>query len=197
MGTDGITAGKPWSELLTFWLEEVGPSGWYRSDPAVDEACEARFGAQVRAAAAGELAAWEADREGALALLLLLDQLPRNIYRNSPKAFDADPLARAVADRAIANGFDTATPPPERSFFYLPFEHSEAMEDQDRAVALFEERLPDSDENIRHAHLHRDLIVRFGRFPHRNAVLGRENTPEEDAHLSGGGYAPGAAPTKD
>lgn len=184
----------PWREVLTFWLEEVGPAGWYRVDPAVDHACETRFGGLIDQAIAGGLEDWESDRESALALLLLLDQFPRNIHRDSPRAFAGDPRARVVADRAVAAGFDLATPEPERSFFYLPFEHSEALADQDRAVALFEERMPGAAESIRHAHLHRDLIVKFGRFPHRNAVLGRENTPEEQAHLSGGGYQPGAAP---
>ncbi len=182
--------------VLSFWLETVGPAGWYRVAPSVDEACRSQFGQLVEDAVAGKLSSWEASREGALALLLLLDQFPRNIFRDSARAFSGDPLARAVAERAIANDFDRGTPEPERSFFYLPFEHSEALADQDRAVALFEERMPGSAENIRHAHLHRDLIVKFGRFPHRNAVLGRANTPEEDAHLGGGGYQPGSTPTK-
>lgn len=182
------------AEVLEFWLDQVGEDGWYRTDPAVDEVCRTRFGPLVRAAAEGRLASWEETRAGSVALLVLLDQFPRNIYRRDPRAFAADPLARAVADRAIAKGFDRETPAPERCFFYLPFEHSESLADQDRAVALFEERMPDDEDSIRHAHLHRELIQKFGRFPHRNAVLGRESTPEEVAHLDGGGYTPGSLP---
>lgn len=195
--------------VLDFWLSEVGGKGWFRADPDVDAACAERFGSWVSAAIRGGLDHWldpaagpdgappHSPREGALALIILLDQLPRNIFRGDARAFDGDARARWAADRAIGRGDDLATPPPARFLFYMPFEHSEELADQDRAVALIAERAADDPEILRHAHAHRDLIVRFGRFPHRNIALGRESTAEEAAHLAGGGYAPGARPVAD
>lgn len=181
--------------ILSFWLDEVGEKGWWRADADVDAACSARFGALVEAASRGALDGWADAPDGALALLILLDQFPRNMFRGRAEAFAADPRARTIADAAIAAGHDVAIPPPQRLFFYTPFEHSEAPADQDRAVALIAERLPAAAEASRHAEAHRAVIQRFGRFPHRNAALGRTPTPEETAYLDGGGYAPGARPT--
>jgi uncharacterized protein (DUF924 family) len=127
----------------------------------------------------------EMSAEGALALCLLLDQIPRNIYRNSPHAFAADLLAQGVAERAIAAGFDAATEMALRAFFYLPLEHAESVTLQDECLRLATS-LPDPDY-LKYATLHRDIIVRFGRFPHRNAILGRKSTPEELAYLAEGG----------
>lgn len=187
-------------EVLEFWIGTVGPEGWYLADPAVDRIIAARFAGLVEQAIAGALQApeadWSATAEGSLALLILLDQFPRNLYRDDPRAFAGDDRAREAATRAIDRGFDLATREPERQFFYLPFEHSEALEDQDRAVALCAERLRSEPKALLHAEKHRELIHRFGRFPHRNALLGRTNSAEEQAHLDGGGYAPGAAPKK-
>lgn len=188
---------KRMKEVLLFWLGEVGPKGWFVSDPKVDAACDQRFGALVESALAGSLRDWETTAEGALALLILLDQFPRNLYRGEAKAFAGDARALDVAEQSLAAGFDLDTALPERCFFYMPFEHSERLADQDFSVKMFRERTREAEdwENwVRHAEQHRDLIRRFGRFPHRNAALGRPSTEEEQRHLAEGGYQPGAAP---
>jgi uncharacterized protein (DUF924 family) len=172
-------------EVLGFWLG-AGHEHWYKADPKFDAVVRARFLATHEAAAAGSLAAWEATPHGALALTIVLDQFPRNMFRGTARAFATDPLARAVADRAIARGLDRAFPMPERNFFYLPFEHSENLEDQERSLALCE-ATGDADA-IKWATLHLDVIRRFGRFPHRNKMLGRRSTPEEIAFLEHGGF---------
>lgn len=172
-------------EVVRFW-RDAGPKFWFVKDETFDGRCRA-FEKAHHAAARRELGAWENNAEGALALLLLLDQIPRNIYRNSPHAFAADGLAQAVAQRAVANGFDTATEQALRLFFYLPYEHAEDLALQDDGVRLTTQ-LGDA-EYLRYARLHRDIIVRFGRFPHRNAILGRASTPEELAFLAEGGFA--------
>jgi uncharacterized protein (DUF924 family) len=173
-------------DVLAFW-REAGPDKWFIKDAAFDEDIRARFLPTYAAAAAGELAAWENSAEGALALLIVLDQFPRNMFRNDARTYAADPLARAVADRAIARGFDRQVPPGERQFFYLPFEHSETLADQDRCIALC--RATGDAELLKWAELHADIIRKFGRFPHRNAILGRTTTPQEQAFLDSGGFA--------
>jgi uncharacterized protein (DUF924 family) len=172
-------------EVLTFW-REAGPDRWYKADSEFDALVRARFLATHEVAAGGELAGWEETPESALALLIVLDQFPRNIFRGTARAFATDPRARAVAGRAIARGFDRAFAMPERNFFYLPFEHSEDLTDQERSVALCQ--ATGDAEAIKWARLHRDLIRRFGRFPHRNEMLGRASTHEEIAFLEGGGF---------
>ncbi len=172
--------------ILAFWRAS-GPDKWFKKDSAFDDDIRARFLDTYEAAAAGGLADWEATPEGALALVLVLDQFPRNMFRGSARAFAADPLARAVADRALARGFDAALALRDRQFLYLPFEHSEALADQERCCALF--RATGDAELAKWAELHADIIRRFGRFPHRNAVLGRATTPEEQAFLDGGGFS--------
>jgi uncharacterized protein (DUF924 family) len=174
------------ADVLAFW-REAGPDKWFEKDDAFDAAIRERFLKTYAAAADGRLAAWENTAEGALALVIVLDQFPRNMFRGEARSFAADPLARAVADRAIARGFDTLYVPPERGFFYLPFMHSENLADQERCIALC--RAADDDEGVKHAELHADIIRRFGRFPHRNRVLGRVTTPDEQAFLDGGGFA--------
>lgn len=172
-------------EVLAFWLDEVGEKGWYERSDRLDQTIRDRFGAAWRDA--DRLAgAWRDTPDGALAALILTDQFPRNMFRDDPRAFATDALARDVAAGAIAAGFDLQTPEPQRQFFYMPYEHSEDLADQDRAVALFAQRMPG--ESLRHAQLHRDTIARFGRFPWRNTVLGRTPTPEEDALMAAGGY---------
>jgi uncharacterized protein (DUF924 family) len=171
--------------VLAFW-RAAGPDKWFEKDADFDAEISWRFRKTYEAAAAGELA-WDEDPQGALALVIVLDQFPRNMFRNSIRAFAADPLARKVAARAIARGFDHAVPIPERMFFYLPFEHSENLADQDRCVAL--NRASGDAEAIKWAELHADIIRRFGRFPHRNAALGRTTTAEEQAFLDSGGFA--------
>jgi uncharacterized protein (DUF924 family) len=176
--------------LLDFWF---GPPGdpareqhrqiWFRSTPAFDMALRGAFLADYEAAAVGGLTDWEASAEGALALVLLLDQLPRNIFRETPRAYMTDAQARAVADRALGRGFDRRVPPAWRLFFYMPFYHSEELADQRRSVALsatLEPRDPDSrGSRRRYGRPYIEVIERFGRFPHRNAILGRQSTAEE------------------
>ena len=172
--------------VLAFWRGS-GPDKWFKKDTAFDDEIRRRFLPTYEAAARVELAAWEKTQDGALALVIVLDQFPRNMFRSSSRAFAADPLARAVATRAIERGFDLKTPVQERAFFYLPFEHSEIMADQERCCALF--RSTGDAEALKWAELHADIIRRFGRFPHRNAALGRATTPEEQSFLDGGGFA--------
>lgn len=173
------------ADILSFW-SAAGPSAWFKKDAAFDEELRARFEVAHHAAARGELAAWERSAEGALALILLLDQIPRNIYRGSAHAFATDPLAQAAADRAVANHFDQATAMPLRIFFYLPFEHAEDLSLQARCLGLME-ATGDADF-IKYARVHRDIIARFRRFPHRNKALGRATTAEEQAFLDAGGF---------
>jgi uncharacterized protein (DUF924 family) len=180
------------SDVLDFWFGDHARARWFAKEPAFDEEIRARFGAAIAAAAAGELDGWAADPGGALALTILLDQLPRNIYRGSPRAFEADGRARRIAGDAIDQGLDRATPLERCAFFYLPFEHGESLADQDRAVELFSRWAAEhagaaraaADEELGYALHHREIIRRFGRFPHRNAALGRASTPEELAFLA-------------
>jgi len=174
------------STILAFW-REAGPDKWFKKDAAFDDAIQARFLATYEAAAAGTLADWGDTPEGALALLIALDQFPRNMFRGSPRTFVADPLARQIADRVIARGFDQQVAAAERGFFYLPFMHSEQLADQERCCVLY--RALGDDNGLKYALDHADIIRRFGRFPHRNAVLGRTTTPDEQAFLDSGGFA--------
>ncbi len=175
------------SEILNFWFAgdpSTRRAVWFQKSDAFDAGCRAFIGAH-NAAKRAELDHWAATAEGTLALLILLDQLSRNLHRGSPEAFAADPKARGIATAAIAQGFDQALTPVQRMFVYLPFEHSEDPADQDRSVALFESLHGGlGDETIDYATRHRDVIRRFGRFPHRNAALGRANTPAEEAYLA-------------
>jgi uncharacterized protein (DUF924 family) len=171
--------------VLAFW-RTAGPDKWFEKDAGFDAEIGRRFAETYEAATAGELA-WDENPEGALALVIVLDQFPRNMFRNSARAFAADPLGRKVASGAIARGFDQRVPLAERMFFYLPFEHSENLADQERCVAL--NRASGDAEAIKWAQAHADIIRRFGRFPHRNAVLGRATTAEEQAFLDSGGFA--------
>lgn len=177
------------SVVVAFWRDS-GPAKWFAKDDAFDAAIKAQFEAAHHAAARGELADWAETWEGALALLLLLDQLPRNLYRGSAHAFATDPLALNLARAAVTEGRDAEAPAELRVFFYLPFEHSEALADQDRCLALCQALDASSgSEWSKWAGLHRDIIVRFNRFPHRNAMLGRTSTAEELAFLAAGGFA--------
>lgn len=173
--------------ILAFWLDEIGPAGWYAGTAAIDAACRDGFLADWTRARDGGLRDWLADARGTLAFLILTDQLPRNMFRGRAEAFSTDPLALGAAKQAVARGFDRAFAPPERQFFYLPFEHSEDAADQAGAVALIGDRLPDED-SLLHARAHRAVIARFGRFPNRNAALGRADTADEAAWLRAGGY---------
>lgn len=163
---------------------------WFQGGPAVDADITARFTTTVEAAASGALDVWAETPRGALALIILLDQLTRNIYRGSSRMYDADPKARALAHGLIARGLDHALTPIQRVFAYLPLEHHEDLAAQGEAVALFTRlgaEAPTLAGFVDYAEQHRDVIVRFGRFPHRNALLGRESSPEEQAYLEAGG----------
>jgi uncharacterized protein (DUF924 family) len=172
-------------DVATFW-REAGPQRWFAKDDAFDAEFKSRFEAAHHAAATGALDAWADDAEGALALLVLLDQFPRNAWRNSGHMFATDGKARAVAGAAIRAGLDQQVEPAVRPFFYLPLMHSESLADQERSVEL--NAALDANTQ-RYAVLHRDIIARFGRFPHRNESLGRESTPGERKFLDEGGFA--------
>jgi len=175
--------------LLDAWF---GPPGdperdrqreiWFKGTAEFDASLRDAFLADYEAAAAGRLGSWEALSEGALALVLLLDQISRNIFRGTPRAYATDAAARAAADRALERGFDRLVPPVWRLFFYMPFHHSEDLPDQRRSVALFDTlpRNPDRRRSLRrYGRPYIEVIERFGRFPHRNKILGRESTPDE------------------
>ena len=172
------------AEVVRFW-RLAGMRAWFNGGEAFDRQCEALFLAAHLAAARREHEDWLDSAEGALALLLLLDQIPRNVFRGSGHAFASDGLARHYAERALATGHDAAFEPELRAFCYLPFEHSEALADQQRSVALFE--VLGNQTYTQYALEHRRVIERFGRFPHRNRALGRINTAEEQAWLDAGG----------
>jgi uncharacterized protein (DUF924 family) len=176
-------------EVLEFWLHEIGPKGWYAGGAETDRVCRDRFADLWQAAHDGGLEHWVDGAVGTLAYLILTDQIPRNIHRNTALAFATDPRARAAARKALDAGWDLKAPEPERRFFYMPFVHSEDQEDQARAVALMSDRLPGDPDAPLHALAHQEVIRRYGRFPTRNAVLGRESTPREQAYLDEGGYA--------
>jgi uncharacterized protein (DUF924 family) len=178
-----------YEQVLEFWLNEVGPERWYVADPELDEIVRARFEGDVLAARRGLLNAWILHPREALALLILLDQFPRNIWRGRPEAYSCDAHAIAMAKRALNLGHDEQVPEPERQFFYLPLMHHESQMDQERCVRLILTKMPATGAaNLKHAIAHRDLIRRFGRFPFRNAVLSRHDTPAEAAWLAAGGY---------
>jgi uncharacterized protein (DUF924 family) len=178
------------SDIVGFW-RTAGPARWFKKDDGFDAAIRLKFEPTHHAAARGEYESWIETSEGALALLILLDQFPRNLYRGSGHAFATDPLARRIASEAIERGHDRAGPSGLRSFFYLPYEHSEALADQDRSLALCETLKGETGEDgfLKWAIGHRNIIVRFGRFPHRNGALGRVSTQEEQAFLDEGGFA--------
>lgn len=172
-------------EIVAFW-REAGHAKWFSKSDAFDADLRERFEALHFAASRGELSDWAETAEGSLALLILLDQVPRNIFRGSAHSYATDPLARSIAEAAISRGHDTELEPALRPFFYLPFEHSEALEDQDRCVEL--SKALDA-ETLKWSELHRDIIRKFGRFPHRNAALGRLTTAKEAEFLKSGGFA--------
>jgi uncharacterized protein (DUF924 family) len=174
------------TDVVSFW-HEAGPDRWFKKDADFDKEIHERFSDTYEAAAVGKLSHWEQSAQGALALLILLDQFPRNILRGDARAFATDPLARAVAAGALVRGFDSQVPEELQKFFYLPFEHSEDLADQERCIAL--NKAAGDIENLKWAEIHADIIRRFGRFPHRNAALGRASTSEEKDFLDNGGFA--------
>jgi uncharacterized protein (DUF924 family) len=193
--------------LLDVWFGPPGDTDrerqreiWFKSTAEFDAALHRDFLADYEVAAAGALRSWEALPEGALALVLLLDQIPRNIFRGTPRAYETDAAARAAADRALARGFDRLVPLMWRLFFYMPLHHSEDLADQRRSVALFDAlpRNPDRRASLRrYGRPYVEVIERFGRFPHRNAILGRESTPDEIAFIEEHAKARRAIETKE
>lgn len=176
-------------EILNFWLDEIGPDGWYRSDPELDATIRHRFESAWKALTEGSYGLWLTYPSGTLAYIILTDQFPRNMYRDQGKAFSSDHIARAAAKMAIARDWDLKIDEPARQFFYLPLMHSENLCDQDRCVRLMKERMPRAGEsNLLHAQAHREVIRQFGRFPYRNAALDRKGTSGEASYLNQGGY---------
>lgn len=171
------------ADLIAFWTQ-AGPDAWFAKDDAFDAEFRRRFHDAHVAAARRDLDHWLDTPDGALALLILLDQFPRNSFRGTAHQFATDPLALAFANRAVERGHHLAFDFPLRNFLLLPFEHSERLEDQDRYMEL----AADDPESLKWGEIHRDIIVRFGRFPHRNRALGRDTTPEEQAFLDSGGF---------
>jgi uncharacterized protein (DUF924 family) len=175
-------------EVLDYWLGEVGEDRWFNGGEDLDADIRDRFGDLWQAARDGGLDHWAEGTVGTLAFLILTDQMSRNMHRGKAAAFETDARARAAARHALAEGWDLQAPEPERMFFYLPFEHSEDLIDQQYSVTLMQERLPEVPEITLHARAHQTVIARFGRFPARNEALGRPSTPEELAFLKEGGY---------
>lgn len=176
-------------EVLGFWLDEVGPRGWYAASDKLDQTIRDRFSATWQNAREGAFGLWLTYASGTLAYIILTDQFSRNMFRGEARAFATDRIALAAAKMAINRGWDLRINEPARQFFYLPLMHSESLCDQDRCVRLICERMPlHGPENLVHARAHREVIRQFGRFPHRNAALGRASTAPEGAYLAHGGY---------
>lgn len=173
---------REYQEIITFWFSERARPMWFNSTAEFDEEVRERFLATWQAAAAGELDSWQEHPEGALALVIVLDQFPLHMFRGKPESFSTSERALAVATEAVDRGMDGELENAQLPFLYLPLMHSERMADQDRSVALFE--TPGLEDNLRFARHHRELIRRFGRFPHRNAILGRSSTAEELEYLN-------------
>lgn len=198
LGALALSPAAP-EEVLEFWFggltegfaDAAHRECWFRADDDFDQAIRARFARLLEQAEAGDLDRWLESARGTVAFILVTDQFPRNLHRGSARAFAWDPLARAAAAAGIRRGFDAALDFDERAFFYLPFEHSEDLLDQHTSVGLFSalrDETPSGKRHLtgdylRHAHEHRDVIRRFGRFPYRNAALGRASSPEEQAYL--------------
>ena len=177
-------------EIIAFWLTEVGPARWYATDATLDAAIRDRWLDLWEGARCGESEHWLASPRGALGYILLTDQFPRNMFRADRRAYATDGHALAAAIKMIWRRWDLRVEEPLRQFFYLPLMHSESQPDQDRCVRMMITRMPETgQDNLLHARVHREIIRRFGRFPHRNAALGRETTRPEAAFLEEGGYA--------
>ena len=173
------------ADILAFW-RDAGPDRWYTPDDAFDAEVRRRYLDLWRKAAAGELSSWETSDDGALALVIVLDQFPRNIFRGDARTYASDARAQEVANRTIERGVDARIDPNLREFLYLPLMHSEHLPDQLRCIEL--SRAAGHTESLKWAEHHADIIRRFGRFPHRNRLLGRATTPDEQAFLEEGGF---------
>lgn len=179
-GPSAPAADRP-ETVLDFWFGTLGPKDWWGKDAALDARIAGRFGALLARAARCELFGWRATPRGRLAEVLVLDQFPRHVHRDAPGAFASDPLALALAQEAVARGDDRALTAIERAFLYLPYMHSESRLIQAESVLLYERN--GLEDNLDFARRHREIVERFGRYPHRNAILGRRSTPEEIAFL--------------
>ena len=177
-------------DILSFWFEKTQPAQWFQVNPEFDESIRLRYHDQYEKASMGIFDDWKNDPDGCLALCILLDQFPRNMFRGSPKAYATDSKAIVFSKYAVSKGFDQVLSGVKRRFLYLPFEHSENLNDQRKCVELFEKTKKDDPLGYDYALRHLKVIEQFGRFPHRNAVLGRTNTPEEEVYLaqSGSGF---------
>jgi uncharacterized protein (DUF924 family) len=176
-------------DILSFWLDEIGPKGWYESRDDLDAMIRDRFLETWQEACHGKFSLWLTYPSGALAYVILMDQFPRNMFRGQAEAFSSDRAALAATKSAIERGWDKAIDEPARQFFYMPLMHSENLCDQDRSVRLICERMPEGRESsLLHARAHREVIRRFGRFPFRNAALSRIETGMEQAFVAEGGY---------
>lgn len=176
-------------DVLSYWLDEVGPEGWYKGGTALDNDVLSRFGDVWQGAMDGRYALWLTYPSGALAYIILMDQFPRNMFRDTPQSFGSDRYALAASKQAISRGWDLRIDEPARQFFYMPLMHSENLTDQDRCIRLMKERmLQTDDDNLLHARAHREVIRKFGRFPTRNAALSRHPTALERDYVANGGY---------
>lgn len=176
-------------EVLEFWLDDVGPTGWYNESTSLDDEIRKRFLTTWESAHEGRFSLWLTYPSGALAYIILTDQFSRNMFRGSGKSFASDRAAMAAAKSAIAKGWDMRIDEPARQFFYMPLMHSENLCDQERCVRLMCERMPQwGAENMLHARAHREVIRQFGRFPYRNAALKRCATETEQTYVASGGY---------
>jgi uncharacterized protein (DUF924 family) len=171
-------------DILNFWFVETQPQQWFQVNEGFDQAVLERFNEPYEMAERGQFDEWQNNADGALALCILLDQMPRNMFRGTSKAFETDKRALIIAKYAISKGLDQILPLQKRRFVYLPFEHSENLNDQRRSVELFEKMKDDDPLGYDYAVRHFDVIEKYGRFPHRNKILDRGNTPEEEDYLS-------------
>ncbi|WP_137701932.1 DUF924 family protein [Marimonas lutisalis] len=177
------------NEILEFWLDKVGPKGWYDASDALDAEVRERFGDIWQKAREGAFSLWLTYPSGTLAYIILLDQFPRNMHRGSAEAFATDKIARATAKAAIHKGWDMKIDEPARQFFYMPLMHSENLCDQEHCIRLMKERMPETGaDNLLHAQAHREVIRQFGRFPYRNEALQRASTAQEKQYVADGGY---------
>jgi uncharacterized protein (DUF924 family) len=171
-------------EILYFWFEETQPAQWFQKNDAFDQQILERFLVSYEMAEDGLCDGWNSDADGCLALCILLDQFPRNMFRGMPRSFKTDGKALLIAKHTVAKGFDQVLPPMQRRFVYLPYEHSESLSDQKKSLELFETMQSEDPMSYDYALRHYEVIERFGRFPHRNVILGRDNTPEEEEYLA-------------
>ncbi len=174
-------------DVLHFWFEEIEPRQWFEVNPAFDKQVKDRFHVIYNMACEGLCDGWQEDADGAVALCLVLDQFPRNMFRDTARAYESDDKALLTAKYAVSKGYNHLLTPVRRKFLYMPYMHSESLSDQNKCVELFAAMKADDPLSYDYAVKHMKVVERFGRFPHRNPILGRENAPEEDAFLAENG----------